>query len=127
VRSQRDKGAGSRGAKRSWLEWLGLKQPEPPSQPQVDRTYHAVSISAGPSACSAAHRFAGHRFLSRQAPPLPLPTCDAFNCQCRFRHHQDRRSGARRRSDIGLMPGAYAGSERRRVQGRRKDDLLVAE
>ena len=118
---------GSRTAKKSWLEWLGLKQPEPPSPPQVDRTYHAVSIVAGPNACGAAHRFAGHRFLSRQAPPLPLPTCDAFNCQCRFRHHQDRRSGARRRSDIGLMPGAYAGAERRRARGRRKDDLILAE
>jgi hypothetical protein len=116
----------SRTSRRSWLEWLGLRRPEPPPA-RADRTFHAVSIVAGADACSAAHRFAGHRFLSRQAPPLPLPTCDAFNCQCRFRHHEDRRSSARRRSDIGLMPGAYAGSERRRVRGRRKDDLVLAE
>ena len=117
----------SRISRRSWLEWLGLKRPDPPAQPQVDRTFHAVSIIAGPNACGAAHRFAGHRFLSRQAPRLPLPTCDAFNCQCRFKHHQDRRSGARRRSDIGLLPANYAGAERRNMRGRRRDDLYVSD
>jgi hypothetical protein len=107
-------------------EWLGLRRRKPP-EPRVDTTYHAVSIIAGANACSAANRFTGHRFLSRQAPPLPLPTCDAFHCECRFRHHRDRRVGARRRNDIGLMAGAYAGSERRNTRGRRKDDLQPSE
>jgi len=88
-----------------------------------DTTYHAVSIVVDEHACEAARRFAGRRLLSRQAPPLPLPACDAAHCGCRFRHHQDRRSGPRRRSEIGLAPGAYAGAERRQGRGRRADDF----
>lgn len=107
----------------SWIEWLGFRRREQQPKPRVDTTYHAVSIVPGRNACAAVYRFSGHRFLSRQAPPLPLPTCDAFQCECRFRHHKDRRTGARRRSDIGLIPAAYSGAERRRVQGRRKEDL----
>ena len=117
----------SRASRWSLSEWLGLKRRKPPPKPRIDTTYHAVSIIPGSNACQAAHRFSGHRFLSGQAPPLPLPTCDAFNCECRFRHHRDRRAGARRRSDIGLMPGAYAGDERRNTRGRRKDDLLASD
>lgn len=94
------------------------------AKPQSIRSnqYHAVSVVPGTDACAAAHRFTGRRFLSQQAPRLPLPTCDAERCDCRFRHHKDRRAGPRRRSDIGLMPAAWNGAERRRTGGRRADD-----
>jgi hypothetical protein len=101
-------------------EWLGLKQRKP--RPRVDARYHAVSIIPGPNACAAVRRFASHRFFLQDAPRLPLPTCDAFHCECQFRHHQDRRGGARRRSDIGFLTGLYSGLERRQIGGRRKDD-----
>lgn len=84
--------------------------------------YHAVSIIPGESACGAAYRFAGKRYLSRQAPPIPLPACDAFHCTCRFKHHKDRRVGPRRTSDIGLIPIVWNGDERRRAGGRRAED-----
>jgi len=84
--------------------------------------YHAVSIVPGEHACAAAYRFTGQRFLSRQAPKVPLPTCDAFHCECRFKHHKDRRAGPRRRSDFGLMSAGYPGIERRRTGGRRAED-----
>lgn len=114
------------GAKsRRWslgdLFGLKKKQPPPPAV-RVENKFHAVAIIPGEHACQAAYRFQGQRFLSRQAPPLPLPTCDAFQCTCKFKHYKDRRAGPRRRSDIGLMPGAYAGSERRQAGGRRAED-----
>lgn len=84
--------------------------------------YHAVSILPGKGACPAAFRFSGKRFLSVQAPRLPLPTCDHAHCECRFKHHHDRRAGPRRRSDQGMMTGLYNGEERRRTLGRRADD-----
>jgi len=84
--------------------------------------FHAVSILPGEHACAAAYRFTGQRFLSRHAPKLPLPTCDAFSCSCRFKHHKDRRAGPRRRNDFGLLSGSYPGQERRRTGGRRIDD-----
>jgi hypothetical protein len=95
--------------------------PPPKSAPSANQ-FHAVSIVPGEHACAAAYRFTGHKFLSRQAPKLPLPTCDAFHCTCRFKHHKDRRSGPRRRSDIGLMSGHYPGNERRQSGGRRESD-----
>lgn len=84
--------------------------------------YHAVSVIPGKGACPAAFRFAGTRFLSANAPRLPLPSCDHEYCECRFRHHRDRRAGPRRRSDQGMMTGLWNGPERRRVLGRRADD-----
>lgn len=84
--------------------------------------YHAVSIVPGAHACAAADRFKGQRFLSRVAPRLPLPTCDAPYCGCHFKHHKDRRVGPRRRSEIGMMEPAWSGQERRRTGGRRAED-----
>ena len=84
--------------------------------------YHAVSVIPGVASCAAAHRFTGQRFLSRLAPKLPLPSCDASQCTCRFKHHRDRRSGPRRRGEIGMMQAHWSGAERRRMGGRRADD-----
>jgi hypothetical protein len=101
---------------------LGWKKDLPPAPRPVNK-YHAVSILPGLSACAAAHRFAGKRMLSTQAPALPLPMCDASRCDCRYKHHKDRRAGPRRLSDAGLIPAGYGGSERRLARGRRADDL----
>jgi hypothetical protein len=84
--------------------------------------YHAVSILPCEQACAAAYRLTGYRFLSGQAPKLPLLTCDAFNCTCRYQHHADRRTAPRRRSDFGLLPSQYPGTDRRRSNGRRSTD-----
>jgi hypothetical protein len=92
-------------------------QPKPPANP-----YHAVAVIPGPGACASAHRFAGARYLSSRAPRLPLPSCDAAECKCRFKHFNDRRVGPRRRADVGFMPGTFNGAERRQSRGRRAED-----
>jgi hypothetical protein len=114
-------------SKSRWWSFTGLfKAPDPPApvrralKPQ--HPYHAVSILTGPNACEASRRFKGMRFLSQQAPRLPLPTCTSAQCDCRFRHHNDRRAGPRRRSDQGMMSGLFDGNERRRRGGRRAED-----
>jgi hypothetical protein len=95
------------------------------AKPAAEATsYHAVSIIPGVVSCGAAHRFTGQRFLSRSAPKLPLPSCDAAQCTCRFKHHKDRRSGPRRRGEIGMMQAHWSAPERRRTGGRRADDHL---
>lgn len=93
------------------------------TQPESN-AYHAVSILPGCDACAGARRLCGPRFLSRNAPRLPLAGCDAKNCECRFKHHRDRRSGSRRSSDMGMMSAAYSNQERRSSRGRRCDDRL---
>lgn len=100
------------------------KTPEPQRrQPAASNPYHAVSVLPGTDACAAAYRFSGQRFLSTQAPRLPLPSCDTTTCGCRFKHHKDRRSGPRRNSDIGMVMAGFSGNnERRQSRGRRATD-----
>lgn len=56
--------------------------------------FHAVSISPVVNCCPAAHEISAQRFLSEEAPALPLTTCSVEACQCRYIHYSDRRSGA---------------------------------
>jgi hypothetical protein len=88
----------------------------------ISNKWHAVSIALCPRACSAARKSHGIRFLSKDAPVLPLPDCRAPLCTCRFRHHEDRRGSLRRAADIIASGGYWAGQERRRARGRRVND-----
>jgi hypothetical protein len=91
------------------------------------KSWHAVSIAAGPLACPAAEGLRHTRFLSDEAPPLPLPECSSpWRCKCIYRHHSDRRATLRRReTDRSRLPTPRVGKERRErlvKRGRRKDD-----
>ena len=89
--------------------------------------YHAVSIRVGLESCKAARDLEGRRFLATAAPRLPLAECDILECNCRFAHHDDRRSGHDRRSPFGASgiaagTGAYR-QERRAGSDRRGDEF----
>jgi hypothetical protein len=88
----------------------------------ISNKWHAVSIALCPRACGAARKYHGIRFLSKDAPILPLADCRAPLCTCRFRHHEDRRSSLRRAADIIASAAHWAGQERRRSHGRRVND-----
>jgi hypothetical protein len=107
-------------------ELFGRAEPEPKPAPvrKAVSAWHAVSIVTGQRACDAARELSGHRFLSRDAPPLPLKKCDSPACTCRYEHHEDRRKGARRASEIGVTIDGYLSKERRSKmkRGRRKKD-----
>lgn len=95
------------------------------ARPKEDTTYHAVSIKFAQSACAAARDLSGRRFLATAAPRLPLPECDAANCECRFTHHKDRRTGKDRRSPFasGGVAGASGRYEKeRRARSDRRHD-----
>ena len=89
--------------------------------------FHAVSIEPGPYACAAAEELRGEKFLSADAPLLPLPDCTSDNCECRFVHFSDRRARKDRRSELprGFGTGATGEFEvdRRGVRDRRSDGL----
>jgi hypothetical protein len=102
---------------------------EPPKRtaavaPKRVMSYHAVTIAPGDRCCSAAKQLQGHRFLSREAPKLPLANCDKVNCECRYTHHDDRRRGPRRAREMGVALDGYEGDEKRTApkRGRRKQD-----
>ena len=58
---------------------------------------HAVSIERDLLPCDAAKALGEKRFLSHEAPDLPLVDCDRDKCTCRYIHHSDRRSNEERR------------------------------
>jgi hypothetical protein len=86
--------------------------------------FHAVSIATGPGCCAEVRRLRGQRFLSREAPLLPVKGCDRPNCTCRYEHHEDRRKNPRRARDLGVAVDGWVETERRKPtnRGRRKSD-----
>jgi hypothetical protein len=100
-------------------------EPAKPAAPVKKKaTYHAVSIAPGPKCCAAANVARGKRFLSREAPKLPLAGCDRADCTCRYEHHEDRRKGMRRARDIGVAIDGWIDTDKRsgEKRGRRKTD-----
>jgi hypothetical protein len=91
---------------------------------RITNPYHAVSIKAGPSCRQTQLQYGGRRFLSAEAPLLPLPTCDVSACKCQYVHHDDRRADSDRRlRDVWSTNGKLAeGGDRRRLHGRRVTD-----
>ena len=90
---------------------------------RVTNPYHAVSIQPGPACRGTAEKYKGKRFLSAEAPQLPLPTCDSRSCRCRYVHHNDRRTGRPRRNrDVWNKNPAIVTNDRRASAGRRVTD-----
>jgi hypothetical protein len=88
----------------------------------ITNPWHAVSVVPASGACDLARRAGRTRYLSTEAPTLPLKGCGMRTCTCRYRHHEDRRNSLRRHSDV-IASGAYwAGRERRVARGRRATD-----
>ena len=89
--------------------------------------WHAVSVVGQSEACPAAKELRDKRYLSAEAPSLPLPQCSSPSlCKCVYRHYSDRRNMAfRRETDRGRFPRPRFGKERReglQAHGRRADD-----
>ena len=84
--------------------------------------WRSVSVVPGPSACEAAQRLRGERFLAGKAPRLPLAQCNnQHQCDCKYQHYADRRGDARRADDNGATTVVKPlGSERRRPGERRE-------
>jgi hypothetical protein len=98
------------------------KDPEP-ARRGSRQPWHAVVIAAPASACAAAQACKGKRYLSSEAPRLPLADCDVRRCQCKYRHHDDRRAGPRRQEEKASPPvTARENVNRRGSRGRRATD-----
>lgn len=89
-----------------------------------EQKFHAVTIEPGRSCCHSARALQGQRFLSREAPTLPLKNCMNGECTCSYVHHEDRRGGPRRARDMGVAIDGWVEAERRggAIRGRRKID-----
>jgi hypothetical protein len=90
---------------------------------QRSTPWHAVSIVCGQWACERAKVARSQRYLSREAPRLPLAECSAKEfCTCRYKHHPDRRGTPRRKDEMVGLRRPPISSERRGARGRREDD-----
>ena len=79
---------------------MAAKEPGKRGTQTQDRRWHAVSVKPGPGACSVADTGRDRRWLSREAPMLPLPGCSKpESCRCTYQHHEDRRTGEGRRAE----------------------------
>lgn len=94
-----------------------------PKQTRARNRWHAVSIVPRGQACEAAQACRGKRYLSLEAPRLPLQGCDAAQCQCRYRHFEDRRATQRRQDDASAAATSRGNRNRRERAGRRATDV----
>jgi hypothetical protein len=97
--------------------------PSPKQQARARRRWHAVMIVVRADGCAAAQACKGKRFLSTEAPRVPLEGCDARECECRYRHYEDRRGPPRRRDDATAGATARTDRNRRGRVGRRSTDV----
>jgi hypothetical protein len=109
---------------------LKKSSPNLPAARPADATrrsnpWHAVSVLSTPVCCQASQELRGRRFLSRDAPRLPLTDCpQPHSCRCAYKHHADRRGGLRRKDEItGLRRPVPVTHERRTTSGRRETDF----
>ena len=100
-----------------------LERPRTARHHLVSNPWHAVSIVPNPHACGKARGLSRVRFLSKDAPALPLEGCEARLCDCHYRHYQDRRREPRRASDVMANTRHWTGTERRFSTGRRNTDI----
>jgi hypothetical protein len=99
-------------------------QPAAPQAPKPKVKWHAVSVSSEAGSCFPARLLKGQRFLSTEAPPLPLADCtQPASCSCTYKKFADRRAGLRRGREISGITGPSPDQEQRTTRGRRKRDL----
>jgi hypothetical protein len=81
-------------------------------------------VDAKASSCAAAHDLRKKRFLSKEAPSLPLPECgNRSGCECTYKHHEDRRGKQRRKGEQSFTSTQKIPKiDKRQSRGRRSDD-----
>jgi hypothetical protein len=106
--------------------WLVFRRPSatqdraPHQAKPAGGRFGAVEIRIRGSACRPARSLKGQRFLSREAPALPLPACTAAQCTCKFTKWSDRRSESRRLEHGGLSASIFLANNRRAKRERRR-------
>ncbi|HEX4377241.1 MAG TPA: hypothetical protein VHZ99_08830 [Steroidobacteraceae bacterium] len=100
---------------------------------RVTNPWHAVAVMTPADTCCRASALARKiRYLSSEAPPLPLSGCtQPKQCVCKYKHFPDRRAGPRRVTDSDRYKNALSRpiearltiTNRRRRGGRRATDL----
>jgi hypothetical protein len=103
----------------------GFRARQEAVKPQtIPKLWHAVCVDAKSWSCSEAQELRKKRFLSKDAPLLPLEGCsNPDKCPCTYKHYDDRRGKSRRDEEAKISRAAKGpASERRQSRGRRSVD-----
>ncbi len=113
----------------SVLSGKTVDQSRPDHQENEKRSdpYHAVTILATNKSCVTSKALKGIRFLSTDAPVLPLEDCDVETCPCRYKHHADRRDNSRRARERGEPVQPMHGKDHRVERDRRATEEVIKE
>lgn len=96
ARSEKDPSPASR-----WQEQSERNAETPTKMP----THRAVAICPGAFSCEAVRQREEKRYLSGDAPFLPLRECDQAACECTYEHFDDRRADEDRRDTYAAYSG----------------------
>jgi hypothetical protein len=99
-----------------------ISSPIPNGKAAKKQAWHSVSIIRGRHACAEVIALNGRKWLSAEAPQLPIKGCDAQQCECRYRHHADRRSDDRRETSGSVSAPPKNGERRTGQIDRRKKE-----
>jgi hypothetical protein len=99
-----------------------MRPPRGPFSGRTRHVFHGVEITSNAPQCPAILALTSRRFLSDEAPNVPIAGCDRrMVCRCIYKHFADRRTEVRRESDIGL-PSRFFENDRRTGRRRRVTD-----
>jgi hypothetical protein len=88
------------------------------AKPRSASPFHGVTLKPCLEPCEAVQAIVGQRFLSQQAPALPLAGCDQKRCDCTYKHFGDRRQRGDRRSGWDT----FGGFSQTLIEGDRRDE-----
>jgi hypothetical protein len=74
--------------------------------------WHSVMIVPSSTACFVSQACKRNRYLSSDAPRLPLSGCNADHCNCKYRHYADRRGAPRGAEERGASPARVVDNRR---------------
>ncbi len=96
----------------------------PVSRLKPHKIYHCVEVRTGSPACKAVQDLGNTRFLSEEAPSLPLSGCTMGKCTCSFIHYDDRRDDDRRHpyKQWASLPPTAEGERRKRTERRKSSE-----
>jgi hypothetical protein len=101
--------------------WVLVRRTKPhAAAAKVVNRFAAVEIRSRGTACEAARKLEGQRFLPAEAPALPLEGCAAAKCSCTFAKLTDRRNEDRRLEHGGLSASLFESDDRRAKRDRRR-------
>ena len=112
-----------------WRHSSPQKKPlaTPVARRDVRNSYHCVEVCAGNPACESVRQLGHLRFLSREAPSLPVSDCNTSSCTCSFIHHDDRREDDRRHpyGQWAGIPPEVMSERRARIERRISPESVV--